>query len=248
MDYKGFKRILVDKVEDGKIAIITLNRPNKMNALDWEMFYEIQWAFGLLAKDDEVRVVIIKGAGKSFSTGSDVKLTAQLAEDPWIGRKWTVNIHETCRIIRYFEKPVIAMVHGWCIGAALEISLSCDFIIAADDMKVMMPEVNMGIPSVIEAAILPMVIGIWNAKDLVLMGETWDAEKIKDVGLVTEMVRAKKLAAKPPIGLAMQKDVILRWMTTDLETACKVSINSAVVCLSSREALEGLRSFGKKEK
>ena len=259
MDYSFFKRIIVEKVNDGQIALLTLNRPEKLNAIDWDMFYEIQWAFGMFARDEEVRVVVIKGAGRSFSAGSDVKLTAELAVSPWVGRKWTLNIHETCRVIRYFEKPVIAMVHGWCIGAALEMSLSCDFIIAADDMKVQMPEVNMGIPTVVEAAILPSAIGIWNAKDLVLMGEAWDAKKIKEVGLVTEIVpkdkleelvmeRARKLAAKPPVGLAMQKDVIMRWMTTDLETACKVSVNSAVVCLSSHEAMEGLSGFGKKEK
>jgi enoyl-CoA hydratase len=248
MDYQN---ILVEKAAE-YVTAITLNRPKKLNALSIELLSELTHAIKEIEDDDDVRVVIIKGAGKAFCAGIDVSQAS--AQDPMSIRKFMKILNGGIKVVRYLEKPVIAAVHGHAIGAGIELMISCDIVFAADNSMFSMPEINIGIPSIIEAAIIPRQIGILRAKEFVLTGDIWDAKRIEEVGFVNKIIpvdklqeealaMAKKLAKKSPIALAVQKDVCNKWMTTDLETAIDYSIGRVPMNFASEDQKEGMRAF-----
>ena len=252
----AYKTLLVEKKEG--IAVLTLNRPQVLNAISSELLRELKQAMEALKDDPEVKVVVIKGAGdKAFSAGTDVREAAKLI--PAAAEKVGEIIHEAFNAVRFCPKPVVCAVNGYCLGAAVELMVCCDIVIASDTAQFAMPEINIGIPSIVEAAILPMVIGIFRAKELVLAGEYWDARKADKVGLVNEVVPAaqfekrvwevaRNLASKDALALAVQKDICNKWMTTDLETAIDYSILAIKRTEGTKGQVEGMAAFLERRK
>ncbi len=238
--------------KDG-IAFITLNRPDVLNALDGRMLEEIKDAMGRFARDETAVVGTFNSACQNaFSSGIDVSFVKDM--DPWGARRVGQLLHETFGAIRFTEKPIIASIHGLCLGAGLELALSCDILIASDDAKFGLPNINVGIPAIVEAAILPQAIGIFGAKELCFTGEFWDVKKADKHNLINRIVPrdqlesetliwAKKLASKSPKALAAQKDIINKWMTADLETAIDFSINTVGLNWTTRDQKEGMGAF-----
>lgn len=216
----------MDVEREGPVARIFLNRPEKANALNSTALEALRRAFRELAPDRSLRAVILAGRGRTFCGGAERQelsaLTAQTA-GAFAGR-----IHEACQAIRELPLPVIARLHGAVIGAGLEIAAACDLRVAAEGTKFAMPEVRLGIPSVVEAALLPRLIGSGRAAWLVLTGEAIDARRALDWGLIEEIGDEEKLLQTLLAGdreaLRLQKQLLQLWEEASLATSVAASI------------------------
>jgi enoyl-CoA hydratase/carnithine racemase len=164
----------------GGVARIFLNRPQKVNALDSALLQALLQAVKQVPT--ETRVVVLGGHGKAFCGGADVNELSALSAST--AGAFVARIHDVCEALRRLPVPVVARLHGAVIGAGLEIAAACDLRIAAEGTKFAMPEVRLGIPSVVEAALLPRLMGTGRAAWLVLTGEAIDARRALEWGLV----------------------------------------------------------------
>jgi enoyl-CoA hydratase len=252
----SYQKIILSKV--GKIATITLNRPEVLNALDGDILEEIIDAIGDIEKDSNIWVVVLdSNCEKAFSSGIDVEFVKDY--DPWTGRLIGKLLHRTFGAVRALEKPVISAINGLCLGAGLELAISGDILIASDCSKFGLPNINIGIPAIVEAAILLPAIGLFGTKELCFTGKYWDVERAKEFNLLNSVVApgelkaevkrwADLLAGKSPRGLATQKDIINKWMTTDLETAIDYSIQTVTLNFVTKDQKEGMEAFLEKRK
>jgi enoyl-CoA hydratase/carnithine racemase len=217
---------MVDVEREGPVARIFLNRPEKANALTSRALDELERALRELARDRSLRTVILGGRGRTFCGGADREelsnLTAQTAG------AFVTRIHEVCQAIRELPVPVLARLHGAVIGAGLEIAAACDLRVAAEGTRFAMPEVRLGIPSVVEAALLPRLMGSGRAAWLVLTGEAIDARRALEWGLIEEIgdeeVLLKHLLAADSEALKVQKQLLQLWDEAPLATSVTASI------------------------
>ncbi|MCZ7533561.1 MAG: enoyl-CoA hydratase/isomerase family protein [Acidimicrobiia bacterium] len=239
--------------KEGPVYRITLNRPEVLNALNGVMLREIAHAVSEAAADPDSSVVLIDSASdRAFSAGIDVAYVKDLegfgVRD--IGRE----LHRTFLTLRTEEIPIVCAIDGLCLGAGLELAISCDFMIATNRSQFGLPNIDRGIPAIVEAALLPLAVGIQGARELAYLGEFWDAEKAERRGLLYAVAAPEafeaevqslvgRLAAKPATALATQKEIIHKWMTTDLESAIDFSINTVVLNWLTRDQQEGMASF-----
>lgn len=208
-----------------------LNRPEKANALNSAVLQELASAVDALAPDEILRVLVLGGRGRTFCGGADVEELERL--DASSAGAFVEKIHLVCRALRDLPVPVVARLHGAVIGAGLEIAAACDLRIAAEGTKFAMPEVRLGIPSVVEAALLPRLIGSGRAAWLVLTGEAIDARRAYEWGLVEEVaaeldlgveILVKHLLAGARDALRMQKQLLQLWEEAPLSTSVAASI------------------------
>ena len=245
-------RTIRSRIEESVLRI-TLNRPKVLNAITGEMLREIRAALGAAATDRRVRAILIDSASpRAFCAGIDVVYVKDL--DGFGTREVGRELHRTFLALRTTEKPIVAAIDGLCLGAGLELAVSCDFMIATKRSRFGLPNIHRGIPAIVEAAILPMAIGIQGAREMAYLGEFWDAAKAERRGLLHSVVPAGRLAAeaktlcaklaeKSPPALATQKEIIHKWMTTDLESAIDFSINTVVLNWLTRDQKEGMGAF-----
>jgi enoyl-CoA hydratase/carnithine racemase len=218
---------MIEVERDGEVARIFLNRPEKANALDSAMLDALRRAL----ENVDARVVVLGGRGKAFCGGADIhelkSLTASTAG------AFVERIHQVCRAIRELPVPVVARLHGAVIGAGLEIAAACDLRVASQGTKFAMPEVRLGIPSVVEAALLPRLMGSGRAAWLVLTGEPIDAARALEWGLVEEVAPnpdpavdalVKSLLAADREALRTQKQLLHLWEEAPLSTSIAASI------------------------
>ena len=179
-------RFLVEyeaRAEGGHIARLTIDNRAKLNSLDWALLEEIVATMAGVAADPELRLAILSGAGgRAFVGGADVGEIAAL--DHASARQFITLVHRCCAAFRHLPAPVIARIDGYALGAGLELAASCDLRVASDNSAFGMPEVAIGIPSVVEAALLPRLIGQGRARRLLLTGETIGAAEALGWGLV----------------------------------------------------------------
>jgi enoyl-CoA hydratase/carnithine racemase len=224
---------MVDVEREGAVARIFLNRPEKANALNSPMLEELHEVFRNL---NDLRVAVLAGKGKTFCGGADTgelkKLTIETAG------AFVEKIHNVCAAIRDLPVPVVARLHGAVIGAGLEIAAACDLRVAADGTKFAMPEVRLGIPSVVEAALLPRLMGSGRAAWLVLTGEAIDARRALEWGLIEEIgdgeVLVKQLLAANQAALSTQKQLLQLWDEASLATSVAASIERFAQVHSAR--------------
>src|SRR3954464_7506627 len=169
------------KVEEG-VASIFLNRPEKSNALTSAFLDNLLLSFQMLKTEEDLRVAVLAGRGRAFCGCADVNELKTL--DPTSAPRFVEKIHQVCQAMRSLRAPLVAQVRGGGIGAGLEIAAACDLRIAAEGTKFSMPEVTIGIPSVVEAALLPRLMGSGRAAWLVLTGEAIDARRAFEWGLI----------------------------------------------------------------
>ena len=212
------------ELEDS-VARIFLNRPEKANALNSAMLAALVNAVEGLHREIP-RVVVLAGRGRNFCGGADASELKAL--NPRTGAQFVTRIHDVCRAIRALPVPVVARLHGAVIGAGLEIAAACDLRVAAEGTKFSMPEVKLGIPSVVEAALLPRLMGSGRAAWLVLTGDAIDARRALEWGLVEEIGDGgnlvEKLRSNDPQALRMQKQLLQLWDEAPLATSVAASI------------------------
>jgi enoyl-CoA hydratase/carnithine racemase len=220
---------MVEFQRDGGVARIFLNRPQKVNALDAATLDAL--ADAIRKVDDSVRVVVLGGHGKAFCGGADVNELRAL--DPQTAREFIGRVHGACNAVRRLPVPVVARLHGAVIGAGLELAAACDLRVAARGTRFAMPEVRLGIPSVVEAALLPRLMGSGRAAWLVLTGEPIDAERAREWGLVETLAEdldravsqvVDSLLAGDPAALRAQKELLQIWEEQPLAASVAASI------------------------
>ena len=214
---------------DGGVARIFLNRPQKVNALDSAMLDALVAVLGRV--DDTIQVVVLGGHGKAFCGGADVGELRAL--DPQTAREFIGRVHRACDAVRRLPVPVVARLHGAVMGAGLELAAACDLRVAASGTRFAMPEVRLGIPSVVEAALLPRLMGSGRAAWLVLTGEPIDAERAREWGLVETVAEdldravsqlVASLLAGDPAALRAQKELLQQWEEQPLAASVAASI------------------------
>lgn len=180
----------IEQHPQGLAYRLTVNRPEKLNIINSAAMTEMITALARIAKDDSARAVILSGAGgKAWIGGADINEMVALNSET--AKAFITHLHSVCLALRELPVPVIASIDGFCLGAGLEIAACCDLRIATPASRFGMPEVLVGIPSVIEAAVLPYLIGTGRARDLVMTGRIIDANEASSWGLV-ECVDSKK--------------------------------------------------------
>src|SRR3954463_9922482 len=224
---------MVELQREGGIARIFLNRPHKVNALDSALLERLAAVLEETAADETVRVIELGGHGKAFCGGADVNELASL--DAATARSFIGRIHRACAAARQAPVPVVARLHGAVIGAGLELAAACDLRIASRGTRFAMPEVRLGIPSVVEAALLPRLVGSGRAAWLVLTGEALDAGRASEWGLVealcdeAELDRTvarvvESLMAGERAALRAQKELLQLWEERPLAESVAASI------------------------
>src|SRR5687767_12719253 len=218
------------------LATVFLDRPEKANALNSAALQRLAAEFERLSKVENLRVVVLAGRGKSFCGGADIEELRKL--DSSSAGPFVEKIHRVCKAIRDLPVPVIAQLHGAVIGAGLEIAAACDLRVAAEGTKFAMPEVKLGIPSVVEAALLPRLMGSGRAAWLVLTGEAIDARRALEWGLIEEIGDGvglvEKLLAADRNALRMQKQLLQLWDEAPLATSVAASIERFASIHTSR--------------
>ena len=215
----------------GGVAQVFLSRPEKANALTSGLLVRLREALEALGTDPSLRAVVLAGRGRSFCGGADVGELAAL--DASSAGAFVERIHLVCRAIRALPVPVVARLHGAAIGGGLEIAAACDLRVAAEGTKFSMPEVRLGIPSVVEAALLPRLMGSGRAAWLVMTGEAIDARRALEWGLIEEVggeeavqVLVGRLLAGERAALAAQKRLAQLWDEAPLERSIAESVRA----------------------
>jgi enoyl-CoA hydratase/carnithine racemase len=235
----------------GDVVWCTLSRP-PLNLLEPGLLDAIRTTFADLATDDSIRAAVLIGSGRAFTAGMDVRVLRDL--DVASAKRLITRIHAAIEAVHHAPFPVIAAVNGACLGAGFELALACDLRVAAAEARFGLPEVRVGVPSVIEAALLPALIGPGRAAEMLLLGDAVAAEQALGWGLVNRVVPGPALAEAvdevvqrlrgcAPAALRLQKELMLRWRYTDLATAIQYGINAFAAAYASREAREGAEAF-----
>jgi len=240
------------------VAWITVDRRDKLNALDTNAIAELTRAVTGLADDDTLRGAVLTGAGdKAFVGGADIGELAALT--PKTAEGFIRALHGANQAIRDLAVPVIARIRGYCLGGGMEMAAACDIRIAAGDAKFGMPEVALGLPSVIEAALFPAIVGQGRANWLLMTGEVIDAMKAYEWGFVEDVVPAADLddavahaaAAIVSAGsdaVRAQKRMMRRWETAALPDAIEDSIRTFVQAYESGEPQKMMKAFLERKK
>ncbi len=249
-----YQNIIFDK-KDG-IGYVTMNRPKALNALNTEVLTELDDVFRAIDKDDEVRVAIVTGEGRSFIAGADI---AQMSElNGTEGRDMTIQGQKVMELIESINKPVIAAVNGFALGGGNELAMACDIRIASEKAKFGQPEVNLGIiPGYGGTQRLPRLVGKGMAKKLIYSAEMIDAQEAYRIGLVDEVVPAEELMeaaeklaktimSKAPIAIKMAKVAINNGINTDLTIGVQFEAESYTSTFVSEDRVEGMKAFVEK--
>ena len=223
--------------ERGRVATVRIQRPEKLNSLPREVMDQLIQAFRDLARETDLRCAVLTGAGeKAFIGGADIEQMAELAS-PAEARAFIEKVHGCCQAIRDLSCPVIARINGYCLGAGLEIAAACDLRIASDHAILGMPEVKLGLPSVVEAALLPTLVGWGRTRWMLMTGETFTAEDACRWGLVEEVYPAEELdlavdalitalLEPEPRAVRLQKALMQRWEELPMSAAVQAGIDA----------------------
>jgi enoyl-CoA hydratase len=245
--------LTVEETPQGRLAWLALSNPRKLNALSPELIMALHARAANLAEDESLRAVVLAGAGgRAFAAGADLTILAHL--DAETGRGFITALHQAVDAVRRLPVPVVAMLRGPCLGGAMELAAACDIRIADTTLKAGMPEVRVGIPSVIEACLLPRLVGAGKAAELVLTGDAIGAEEALRVGFVQRLVAPEALERETrrliqsildsgPGAIRAQKRVMRGWEELPETEATARSIDEFAAMFPTGEPAEYMRPF-----
>lgn len=241
--------------ERSRVYRLTIRHPGKINVLGASLVQQLNRALDRVADDPQSALVVLTGGGRrAFIGGADIRELASLDAKDGSARRFIQQLHGVCRRLRSLDVPVIARIDGYCLGAGLEIAASCDLRVATRESRFGMPEVLVGIPSVIEAALLPRLIGWGATSDILLTGRMFDASEAKCMGLIDRLVgRAElesgveqvvlSLLAAGPRALASQKQLFQIWQEQPLAESIQAGVDSFEESFESDEPARYLGAF-----
>lgn len=253
-----YQSIIVEEREG--IATITLNRPDKLNALNEQMVEDLIKAIGDIEENQNVRVLVLTGAGRAFCAGGDVvqvesqavKLGSEAARQ--YGRHWQKIILGLHRL----GKPTIAMVNGMAIGGGFDIALACDMRVGSENARFIVGYTRVGvIPDLGGTWLLPRIIGMAKAAEFIFTNDPMEAKEAERIGVLNRLVPASELESKtmelarkiakgPPIAIRLDKLQLYKGLETDLETALEFEIACATIALASNDYREALAALSEK--
>lgn len=252
----SYETLLIER--RGRVAIITINRPEKRNALNIKTREEGAAALDELHDDQEIGVVVFTGAGdKAFVAGADI---AEFANRTALTQRDIMTARSLFTAVDSFPKPVIAMVNGYCLGGGCELALACDLRIASETASFGQPEINLGIiPGGGGTQRLTRLIGEGKAMELILTGDIIDAKTAYTLGLVNLVVPAadleaktmelaNRIAEKSPIALQMAKEAVKLASRSNLDEGLRREVDLFALCFSSEDKDEGVGAFLEKRK
>ena len=243
----------VDLQRQDAIATLELRGRTQLNLLGPDVFRELAERAQECGDDETLRAIILRGAGdRAFSAGVDLHEMKDL--EPLAAERFIRSLHAAARGLLNSPLPVVAAIHGPCLGGAFELALACDVKIAADDAVFGLPEVRVGLPSVIEASLLPPTVGLGRARRMLLTGETIDAEEALSIGVVDRVVGKAELeqvaleTAETFLGmgryiLAAQKQIVSAWLEMGHEAAAEYSIKTFALCFNTPYPHEAMTAF-----
>jgi enoyl-CoA hydratase/carnithine racemase len=254
-------KLVLTRIEqrvEGRVAYVTVNNPGKRNALGLAGKQQLAQAFRRLARDELLRVAVLTGAGdRSFMAGADLAemkdLTSKQAHAVHAG------VHQACAAIRALPVPVIARINGYCFGAGMEIAASCDMRIGVSTAKFGMPEVRFGIPSGMEACLLPQLIGWGKTRELVFTGGHIDAAEAYRCGFLEKRVEPPALdagveawiasiLAAGPRAIRLQKKLVRDWERMTISQAVQAGIQACTEARSTDEPKRLMAAFLERRK
>lgn len=248
--------VVLLEVSDG-VAWVTLNRPNAMNALSMEVREALPKALRAAEADPAARVIVLRGAGeRAFCAGADIKEFVEVASpveyrQARVPESWISGFDAA-------KKPVIASIHGFCLGGGVEIAVACDLRVCSEDAVFALPETGLGvITGVGGSQRLPRLVGMGMALDMILTGERIPAARAREIGLVTRVVPraelaaataelAKRLAARPPTAMAFAKEAIRAALDMPLRDGMRLEVDLLTLLLNTEDRLEAARAFREK--
>jgi enoyl-CoA hydratase len=252
-----FKYIIFEKGEG--IATITLNRPEALNAFSKEVIEEILCTLDDVRNDEDVRVVVLTGAGeRAFSAGADIKAMAGMT--PLAARELSLLGEKLCLALENLPKPVVAAINGFALGGGMEVAMSCDIRIASETARMGQTEINIGlIPGWGGTQRLTRLVGRGKAKELVFTGKMIDAKGAEQLGLINMVVSAYKfreavrqfaleLASKAPVAVRIAKSLIDKGADISLDSALALEREGFGVVASTEDLKEGVSAFVEKRK
>ena len=247
----SFANLLFEKRDN--IAIVTMNRPKALNALNNDTLRELDAALTLIRDDAGVKGGIITGSGKAFVAGADISQMADYSSEQ--GRAYMEFAQDVFNRIELMGKPFIAAVNGYALGGGCELAMACDLRLAAESAVFGQPEVNLGlIPGFGGSQRLPRLVGIGIARELIYTGRNVKAEEARAIGLANRVVPAEALldealammrtiAAKSGIAVRYAKIAINRGADTDIYKALELEKDLIALCFATEDQKEGCRAF-----
>ena len=242
----------------GKVAVLTINRPDKLNALNKQVHTEGVAALDELRRDDGVRVLVITGAGeKSFIAGADI---SEFEGQTPVSQRDLFHEKTFFNSIDAFPKPVIAMVNGFCLGGGNELAMACDLRLCSDNARFAQPEINLGIMCGGGGTQrLTRLVGEGRSMEMVLTGDMIDATTAEKIGLVNHvypadqleaetMKLADKIAEKAPIALQLSKEAVKFASRSNLDEGLRREVDLFAICFSTEDKQEGVSAFLEKRK
>jgi len=245
---------------EGGVATVTMNRPEKLNALSDELANEVQDAIRAAGDDDAVRVIVLTGAGKGFCSGLDLTGPRGNGREPsrkerlddfgWVGR--------APLLISSIDKPVIAAINGPAAGAGLSLALAADIRLMARGVRLTTGYIRRGLsPDGGMTFFLPRIVGQARAADLILSSRWIESEECAQIGLVAQLFPAQEfqqavgryaaeLASGPPVGMAYAKRLLVQSMTSDLPSMLRAELVNIRACFATDDVREGMRAFAEK--
>lgn len=252
----NYETLTVEK--RGKVGVITINRPEKLNSLNTQVHIDGVAALDAFKTDDEVVVVVITGAGeKSFVAGADI---SEFEKHTPVSQRAIFQERSLFNSIDVFPKPVIAMINGFCLGGGNELALACDIRVCSENAKFGQPEINLGlIPGGGGTQRLTHLIGEGRAMELMLTGDMIGAEKALAYGLVNYVFTqeelsqktfelAERIAEKAPIALQLAKEAVKFASRSNLDEGLRREVDLFALCFSTEDKVEGVSAFLNKRK
>jgi E-phenylitaconyl-CoA hydratase len=250
--------VLVEKQK--QIAVVTLNRPKALNAMNTQMVRELAQVWVDLREDDEIRVVILTGSGdSSFSSGIDLKEMRDSPEGWHRESFWNPPGVTPLEAGAEFWKPVIGAINGHCLGAGCTLALSCDIRIANEQARFGFPEVSVGLPTIVASLRLPALTSLCNAAELLLVGDVIDVGEAYRMGLVnrvvpheelmsTAMQLAERICDNAPLAVQVTKEILTRGRDLPFRDAVRMGESLRRIAYDTEDSIEGPRAFAEKRK
>ncbi len=243
----------------GKTLVLTINRPEALNALNWQTMTELRAALQAAREDQNVGGVIITGAGeKSFVAGADIKELA--TKDPVGAKEFSIQSQEILHYIEHFPKPIVAAINGFCLGGGCELAMACHMRVASEKARFGQPEVNLGImPGNGGTQRLPRLVGKGVALELILTGNLIDSGEAYRIGLVNKVCAPEKLLEttemlldtiylKGPVAVKLCIEAVNHGMELTLDEGIHLEANLFGLCFSTDDMKEGTSAFVEKRK